>query len=502
MTIPTKMLILLPILLSFLAAIINILAWNHRRWQRIVTLVATTLNLLVALRIFMVVYGQGPQAVQASNWPAPFGITIVADLFSAIMVVITALMGLTVAIYALADITPQREALGYHPLYHTLLMGIYGSFLTGDIFNLYVWFEVMLISSFVLIGLGGDRGQLEGSFKYVTINLISSAIFLAAAGLTYGVTGTLNMADLRGALAQVPGGFATTLGMMFLLAFGIKAGLFPLYGWLPAAYHTPPAAISAIFAGMLTKVGVYALIRVFTLLFVQEVAYTHSLILMAAAGLTMVIGVFGAATRSEFRRILSFHIISQIGYMIMGLAIFSPLALAGAIFYIIHHIIVKTNLFLVSGVVNWMQGSYDLKKLGGLYKTNPGLGVLFLIPALSLAGIPPLSGFWAKFVLVRAGLEAGDYAIVAAALFVSVLTLYSMMKIWQFAFWQKAPEGVVERGHGEGENGRFFRLLPIIILATCTIIIGLYAGFFFDVAQQAANQLLDPTQYLNVVLQR
>lgn len=499
MTIPNEILILLPILLSFLAAIINILAWNRRLWQRTVTLAATTINLIVAGRIFQVVSVQGPQAMQAGNWPAPFGITMVADLFSAIMVFITALMGLTVAIYALADITPQREALGYHPLYHTLLMGIYGSFLTGDIFNLYVWFEIMLISSFVLIGLGGDRGQLEGSFKYVTLNLVASAIFLAATGLTYGVTGTLNMADLRGAMAQVPGGFATTLGMMYFVAFGIKAGLFPLYGWLPAAYHTPPAAISAIFAGLLTKVGVYTLIRVFTLLFVQEVAYTHALILMAAAGLTMVMGVFGAATRSEFRRILSFHIISQVGYMIMGLAIFSPLALAGTIFYIIHHIIVKTNLFLVGGVVNWMQGSYDLKKLGGLYQTNPGLGVLFLIPALSLAGVPPLSGFWAKLVLVRAGLETENYVIVAAALFVSMLTLYSMMKIWQFAFWQQRPEGMVEGGDG-GENGRFLRLLPIIILAACTIFIGLNAGLFFDISQQAANQLLDPTLYLEAVL--
>ncbi|MEM7112924.1 MAG: Na+/H+ antiporter subunit D [Chloroflexota bacterium] len=494
-----QILILLPIILSLFAAIFNILAWNHRSTQRGITIVTTAVNLILATRIFQVVYQQGPQSVQASGWPAPFGITLVADLFSAIMVLITALMGLTVAIYALADITPERESLGYHPLYHTLLMGIYGAFLTGDVFNLYVWFEVMLISSFVLIALGGGRAQLEGAFKYVTINLISSAIFLGAAGLTYGVAGTLNMADLHTFLDAAPSGFVTTLSMLFLIAFGIKAALFPLYGWLPAAYHTPPAAISAIFAGMLTKVGVYALIRVFTLLFDQDVGFTHLTVLMLAAGLTMVVGVFGAASRGEFRRILSFHIISQIGYMIMGLAIFSPLALAGAIFYIIHHIIVKTNLFLVSGVVNRMQGSYDLSKLGGLYKSHPGLGLLFLIPALSLAGIPPLSGFWAKFVLVRAGLEAEQYWIVVAALFVSVLTLYSMMKIWQYAFWQKRPEG--ERPLPMSQNGRLLRLAPIAILALCTIIIGFSADFVFEVAQEAANQLLDPTLYLATVLE-
>lgn len=494
-----QIIILLPILISFIAAIFNILAWNQRRAQRWITIIATTLNLFVALNLFQIVYQQGPQSVQASGWAAPFGITIVADLFSAIMVLITALMGLTVAIYALADIEPGREALGYHPLYHTLLMGIYGAFLTGDIFNLYVWFEVMLISSFVLIALGAGRAQLEGALKYVTINLISSAIFLAAAGLTYGVAGTLNMADLRTFLGMAPSGFVTTLSMLFLMAFGIKAALFPLFGWLPAAYHTPPAAISAIFAGMLTKVGVYALIRVFTLLFVQDVGYTHLTILLIASGFTMVVGVFGAASRAQFRLILSFHIISQIGYMIMGLAIFSPLALTGAIFYIIHHIIVKTNLFLVSGVVNRMQGTYDLKYLGGLYKSNPGLGLLFLIPALSLAGVPPLSGFWAKFVLVRAGLEAEQYGIVIAALFVSVLTLFSMMKIWQYAFWQKRPEG--EQPPPMSTNGRLLRLAPIAILAVCTVAIGLSANFIFEVAHEAANQLLDPTLYIQTVLE-
>jgi multicomponent Na+:H+ antiporter subunit D len=286
--------------------------------------------------------------------------------------------------------------------------------------------------------------------------------------------------------------------MLFLVAFGIKAAIFPLFFWLPASYHTPPVAVSAIFAGLLTKVGVYALIRVFTLLFVQDVSYTHSLILIVA-GLTMVTGVLGAAAQDEFRRILSFHIVSQIGYMLMGLALFTPLALAGSIFYIIHHIIVKTNLFLISGVVYRLSGTYQLKKLGGLYQSSPGIAMLFLIPALSLAGIPPLSGFWAKFTLVRAGLEVEQYAIVATALGVGLLTLFSMTKIWAEAFWKEKPAAGDEDAARTNQTGLPL-LLPIIILATVTVSIGLITEPVFRLASQAAEQLLNPADYIRAVL--
>jgi multicomponent Na+:H+ antiporter subunit D len=460
--------------------------------------IGAAVHLAAVLRLFLIVRQEGIQAVQMGNWPAPFGITLVADLFSAIMLVLTGIIGLAVAIYSLGNIDTRRESFGYYPLYHVLLMGISGAFLTGDMFNLYVWFEVMLIASFVLMALGGERPQMEGALKYVTLNLISSAIFLAAVGVLYGVTGTLNMADLATQLPLIAPGMANTLAMMFLVAFGIKAAVFPLFFWLPAAYHTPPAAVSAIFAGMLTKVGVYALIRVFTLLFIQDVDYTHLIILVIAA-FTMTSGVLGAASQFEFRRVLSFHIISQIGYMIMGLALFSPLALAGAVFYIMHHIIVKANLFLISGAVNRLQGSYQLKKLGGLYRSRVGLAVLFLIPALSLAGLPPLSGFWAKLTIIQAGLEQSQYLIVAVALGVGMLTLYSMIKIWNEAFWKAAPETVVATENPARGTWAFY-LAPIVVLALFTLTIGLVAEPFFQLAQQTAAQLLDPNQYIQTVL--
>jgi len=495
-----NILLVLPILIPFITGIILILAWGHRSVQRGLNVVGAVSLLIAGLGLLASVWQDGIQAGQLGNWAAPFGITLVADLLSAIMVVLAGLMGVSVAIYSLSSIDSPRESFGYYPLLHILLMGICGSFLTGDLFNLFVWFEVMLIASFVLLALGGEKGQLEGGIKYVTLNLISSAIFLAAVGLVYGLVGTLNMADLHVQLSQSEHpGLVTTLAMLFMIAFGLKAAIFPLFFWLPSSYHTPPVAVSAIFSGLLTKVGVYTLIRVFTLLFIQDTGYTHTLLLIIS-GLTMLTGVLGAAAQNEFRRILSFHIVSQIGYMIMGLALNTPLALAGSVFYITHHIIVKTNLFLVSGVVNRLRNSYQLKKLGGLYRIYPMLGLLFLIPAFSLAGIPPLSGFWAKFILIKAGLELEQYAIVATALVVSLLTIFSMTKIWSEVFWKAEPETETDRPSGDPSLNSLPNLVvPIAALAVLTIIIGLLSEPFYILAVRAAEQLLDPTEYIEAV---
>jgi multicomponent Na+:H+ antiporter subunit D len=414
-------------------------------------------------------------------------------------------MGFAVGVYALGSIDRNRESFGYYSFFHFLLMGVSGVFLTGDLFNLYVWFEVMLMASFVLLALGGEKPQLEGAIKYVTLNLISSALFLTALGILYGMAGTLNMADLSRQMSnEMHTGVVSTLAMLFLVAFGIKSALFPFFFWLPASYHTPPVSVSAIFAGLLTKVGVYTLIRVFSLLFHQDVAYTHTLILVIA-GLTMVTGVLGAMAQNEFRRILSFHIISQVGYMVMGLALFTPLALAGSIFYIMHHIIVKTNLFLVSGVARRLQGSYQLDKLGGLYQSAPGLTIIFIISAFSLAGIPPLSGFWAKLILVKASLDVTGYLIAATALGVGLLTLFSMAKIWAAAFWGAQPQGATPVGEATRSqltpSKKTALYLPMIMLGLLTLTIGLMSQPFFELASRAAEQLLNPTAYIRAVLE-
>ncbi|MBU2610129.1 MAG: Na+/H+ antiporter subunit D [Chloroflexi bacterium] len=489
----------LPILVPMVSGIGALLAYRLPSLQRWIGLFGAFALLICDLVIFSTASKNQILVLQLGGWPAPFGITLVADLLSTTMLLLTGIVGFVVAWYSLGAIDEGRVAHGYFALFHFLLMGVGGAFLTGDMFNLYVWFEVMLMSSFVLLALGGERRQMQGAIKYVTLNLISSAMFLAALGILYGMAGTLNMADLARKFAQVEGAqpqaLITALAVLFMAAFGIKAAIFPLFFWLPASYHTPPAAVSAIFAGLLTKVGVYALIRVFTLIFVQDTGYTHTLILILS-GLTMLIGVLGAMAQNEFRRVLSFHIVSQIGYMIMGLGLFTPLALAGSVFYIAHHIIVKTNLFLISGVAENLAKTPHLKKMGGLYRSQPALAMLFLIPAMSLAGIPPLSGFFAKFGLIVAGLEVGQYLIVAVALGVSLLTLYSMIKLWNEAFWKPAPK----KTNDENTKISLSLLIPIGLMAAITILIGLGIGPIFSLAIRAGEQLADPAIYIQAVL--
>jgi multicomponent Na+:H+ antiporter subunit D len=364
------------------------------------------------------------------------------------------------------------------------------------LFNLYVWFEVMLMASFVLVALPGGRPQLEAAVKYLTLNFIASAFFLVGLGVLYGIVGTLNMADLAVKLAEEGNNdLVLSSAVLFLIAFGIKAGVFPFYFWLPSSYHVTPTPVAAVFAGLLTKVGVYACVRVFTLVFPAQQEFLAAL-LMPIGVLTMVTGVFGAASQFFIPRILSFHIISQIGYMIVGLAMFSRGALAATVFYIVHHILVKSNLFLLGGIIGRRSGSQALARTGGLYGRAPWLAVLFLVPAMSLGGIPPLSGFFAKFALVREGLALGHGWVMAAALAVGLLTLYSMIKIWNEAFWKDAPLG----DRQPDRRVSVWMTAPVVALALCTILFGIFPGVFMDYSLRAADQLVDPSGYIRAVM--
>ena len=491
-------LIFLPIALPLLNGALCVAFWRSQSWQKWITLVGSMVYLLVSIVLLMRTLNQGHLVLQVGQWPAPFGISLVSDILSAIMIVLTGIVTVTGALYSMASVPKRHIHFGYFPLLHFLLVGVSGAFLTGDIFNLFVWFEVMLLSSFGLLTLGGERAQMEGAIKYVTINLFSSAIFLTAIGLLYGMAGTLNMADLAVKLPQADNqGLVNVLALLFMASFGIKAGVFPLFFWLPASYHTPLVAVSAVFAGLLTKVGVYALYRAFSLLFIGDIEFTHNLLLWIGT-LTMVTGVFGAAAQFEFRRILSFHIISQIGYMILALAIFTPLALVGGVFYIMHHILVKTNLFLISGLTYQLLGTHDLKQMGGVYRQRPWLAVGFLISAMSLAGLPPLSGFFAKFVVIKAGVDAASWWATGFALLVGLLTLYSMIKIWTEVFW-KAPDNTAML-RLTNQPLTFWMTLPVILLALMTVAIGIWGETLLQIAEQSAEQLLNRGNYINAVM--
>ena len=486
--------VLWPVLVPIATAAITACFWQWPRLQREIGLVGLVVLFAASLHLVWQVADGGIIAKQFGGWPAPFGIGFVADPLSAALVAVSGLLAFTVGIFSLATIGERLERAGFHPLFHGLLAGVNGAFLTGDIFNLYVWFEVMLITSLGLLVIGRTKAQIDGAIRYGALNLFGTILFLIAIALLYGATGTLNMADLAVVLSTMestPGLVAAAL--LFLAAFGIKAALFPVFFWLPASYHTTPFAVAAIFAGLLTKVGVYASFRVFTLFYIVDGEFLRQLLAVIAA-FTMVTGVLGAAVQWNVRRILSFHIISQIGYMLMGLAIFTQAALLGASFYIIHHIIVKANLFLLAGAIQRASGTDNLKASGGLLRSHPGLAVLFLIPALSLAGLPPLSGFWAKYLVIEPALRDGFAWLAAVALAVGLLTLYSMGKIWMEAFWKAAP---VQRR--QPRRVPLAVTVPILLLGLVTLTIGLFAEPFVQLADDAALVLVEPARYVAAV---
>ena len=486
--------LVLPILLPLSTAAILLLAPKRPLLQRCIALAGSSLLLGAALLLFRRVESGGIQVLQVSGWPAPFGITLVADLLAAMLVLMVGIVGVAIAAAGFAGVDPRREAFGYHPLIQVLLMGVAGAFLTGDLFNLYVWFEVMLVASFVLMALHRTRAQAEAAFKYVTINLIASSIFLTALGLLYGVTGTLNMAELATVWPALhTPGIDTVLAVLFVIAFSIKAGLFPLFFWLPASYHTPPAAIGAVFAGLLTKVGVYALMRIFTLLFqnAPEALFTLLLVMSVA---TMVIGLVAALNECDFRRILSFNLVGHIGYTTASLSVMTPPALAGGIFYVLHHIVVITNLFLVSGVLLRLRRTTDMRGLGGLYRSQPVFSALAMVPVFSLAGVPPLSGFLGKLAILQGTFAADAYWLGGAVLVVGLLTLLSMGRTWSDAFWRPpaAARDLTVAG------------MPLLIticgLSLVTIAITFVAGPLFELTSRAAHQLLQRDEYVRAVL--
>ncbi len=484
-----------PVVVPLATAALLALLWLWPRAQRAVSLLGLAATAAAAVLLLSEVLAGGVQVLEFGGWRPPFGIAFAADRLGASLVLVSGTLGVAVGLYGLAGVGVRRTRAGYHVLLHGLLAAVNGAFLTADIFNLYVWFEIMLITAMGLLALDRTKAQVDGTVRYAVLNLLSTLLFLFAVALVYGATGSLNMADIAASLAgqETPPSLTLAAALLFA-AFGIKAGYFPLFFWLPASYHTAGIAVSALFAGLLTKVGVYACFRVFTLLFDVEFAGIRELATVIAAG-TMLFGVLGAAVQWDVRRILSFHIVSQIGYMLLGLALATPAALAGAVFYVIHHIIVKANLFLVAGAMQHASGTFDLRRSGGLARQSPLLALMFLVPAMSLAGIPPLSGFWAKFAIIGASFEADADLLAALGLFVGLLTLYSMSKIWINAFWRapRVPRAAPRR-------------LPLpmvaatLLLGAITVLIGLLPDPLYQFATEAAAELTDPSGYVQAVL--
>ena len=430
----------LPVLLPLLGAAGTLLVGRHPRTQRTVSLVVLTAVLVVSVVLLLQADSSGPTAISVGGWPVPLGIVLVVDRLSALMLVVASTVALGVLWFAVgqgsADGSEETPLSIFHPTFLVLIAGVSNAFLAGDLFNLYVGFEILLMASYVLLTLGGSAPRVRAGITYVVVSLTSSLIFLAAIGLIYASTGTVNMAQLATRLGELPEGMQLLLQSMLLIAFCIKAAVFPLSAWLPDSYPTAPAPVTAVFAGLLTKVGVYAIIRTQTLLFPGGGLDD---LLMWAGLATMVMGILGAVAQTDIRRMLSFTLVSHIGYMVFGIALGTTAGLAGAIFYVAHHIAIQTSLFLVAGLIERQGGSTSVNRLGGLAKRSPLLAVLFFVPAMNLAGIPPFSGFIGKLGLLQAGVADGSplaLTVVAGGVVTSLLTLLAVARVWTRAFWR------------------------------------------------------------------
>lgn len=464
------------------------------------------LNLAVALLLLVYTLNDRRLVLQVGLWPAPFGITLLADGLSAIMLTLTAILALATVVYASGTLD-ARAKLNYYPLVSFLVMGVNGAFLAGDIFNLYVFFEVLLVASFALLTLGGQLAQINGGIRYVLLNLLASTIFLATAGIIYGTVGTLNLAHIAERMPLAPRPIQVLIAGLLLVTYSSKAGLFPLFFWLPASYHTPHPSVTALFGGLLTKVGIYTLFRIYPLIFPQILQEWQPLIL-TLAGLTMVTGVLGAMAVNTLRRVLSFHIISHVGYMVMGLGlaagrdpVLAGFGMSAGILYLTHHMIAKTALLMAGGAAELEVGSGSLlrDRLAGLSHSRPVLALLFFIAAMALAGIPPSSGFVGKLALLQAAVGSAHWAIAAVSLIVSLLTLVNMARLWQKAFWGRPDPAVTQPALLTSPKRRWLTLTPIAVLVALSLAIGLFAGPFFHWSGIAARQVMDRQGYVAAV---
>ncbi|WP_152352185.1 Na+/H+ antiporter subunit D [Brachybacterium subflavum] len=496
------LLLALPVVLPLGGAAFTLILRHHAVLQRAVSTTTLVAILAVALAVGYRVTVDGTLVLQIASWTPRLGIVLVADRLTALMLVVSSIVTLAVLVYSstqsVSENTERTPVAIYHPTYLVLVAGVSNAFLAGDLFNLYVSFEILLAASYVLLTLGGSASRIRAATTYVIVSLLSSVIFLAGIAAVYAAVGTVNLAELAVRLDQLPDSTRMGLELMLLVAFAIKAAIFPLSAWLPDSYPTAPAPVTAVFAGLLTKVGIYAIIRLETLLFPASQLET---LLLAAAGASLVIGILGAVAQTDLKRVLSFTLVSHMGFMLFGIGVTTRLAIASTIYYVAHHITVQSTLFLAAGLIEHRAGTTNLGRLGGLAKAAPLLAIIFFVPAMNLSGIPPFSGFLGKVGLVEAGIARGNTAswiLVVISVVTSLLTLYAIAKIWNRAFWQKAPQGTDIERDGERVPALMYGATGALVVVS--LLLTVLAGPLMHFADEAARSVLDRSPYVSAVL--
>ncbi|MEK3937533.1 Na+/H+ antiporter subunit D [Sporosarcina sp. FSL W7-1349] len=489
-------LLLFPIILPFLFAILLLFFKENVRLQRILTVIGLIVSLAASLLLVAKVKADGVQAITLGSWPAPFGISMVSDMLSALLVTTTILITLFIVIYSFTSIGEGRERYFYYSAILFMVTGVNGAFTTGDIFNMFVFFEVLLIASYVLIVLGGEKKQLRESIKYVLVNVVSSALFVITVAFLYSVVGTLNMADISVKLTEIgPSGIVTVIAILMLIVFGIKGSIFPLYFWLPGSYAAPPIPVLALFGALLTKVGVYAIMRTYTLFFLTDIGFTHSFLLVLSL-LTVIAGCIGALAYFDLKQIIIYNIVIAVGVILFGASQMNEAGISGAIFYLIHDMLIKGALFLLIGIIIHVTGTSNLRKMGGLMKTHAPLGWMYLIAALGLAGVPPLSGFIGKLLIVKGAFEAGHIWGSIIILASSLIVLLSVIRIFIYAFWGEPQPLAAPK-----EKQSYRRLMmPAVVLVILSVVYGVGTEWLLPYMTDASDVLLQPSIYIDAVL--
>ncbi len=489
-------LVIAPLLLCMVVGAVLLMIRKETRAQPIVAIPGLVALVIVDAALLLHVMANGPVTMTMGRWLPPFGISFTVDILGALLTLTAGIAALAGGIYGAGDVNDTGRRYGFYPFLFLMMAGVSGAFLTGDIFNLYVWFEVLLISSFGLLILGSERGQIDGATKYAFLNLVATTLFLIATGYLYGIMGTLNMADIaRKAPNLTDKAPMMTVVSLYVLAFGMKAAAFPANFWLPASYHTPRVVVSALFAGLLTKVGVYALMRITLLLFPAE-RDTLAIVIAVVAAATMLLGAMGALAQTDFRRLLGFLVISGIGVMFAGIALASPGGVSGTMFYAVHSMIVMTALYLASGMAARASGGFSIAQPRGLYQSHLLLAAISLILFFAVSGLPPFSGFWPKVILVKASLDVGAWWLAGAILLTGFLTTIAVGRVWLHAYWRPDASDTPAEPVSLSPMRDY---LPLILLTGLVVLVGLFPQRILELTQTGSEQLLNPLDYIRSV---
>lgn len=493
---------ILPVLFPLLGGILTLFArLGGIQLQRNVSLAMTVALLALTIKTLFIASEHGHEVYLMGNWMAPFGIVLVLDQLSALMLLITAVLALFALVYAIVQ-KSDEDGEHFHVLYQIQLFGLNGAFLTGDLFNLFVFFEVLLLASYGLILHGGGRLRTKGGLHYVVINLVGSALFLFAVGTLYGVLGTLNIADLAAKMATVSPadqGIVAAAALLLLVVFGIKAAMFPLYLWLPGAYATTSAPVAALFA-IMTKVGLYAIIRVHGTLFSEQAGALEALhidVLMWLGMLTLLMSAFGVFAARGLKEQAAFLILASVATLMIAIGLNTPDALAAGFYYLIHSTWISAALFLLADLIARGRGSYAARLRTAPPMANAILiGSLFLIAAIAITGMPPLSGFFGKVLILDAALgQPLQVWIFATILISSLLMMVAMARSGSTLFYQVSTD---EESNGEALNFKATGL--VIIMLSLSPLLVIFAGSVTELSDQVAGQLSNPQAYINAVL--